>query len=48
MREAVRKRLSRLDRAWSIVFNPRRSVLDAPFPALEREVERLFERCNAR
>ena len=46
MREAVRLRLDQLGSGWQIVFNPRRTVLAAPFAELEREVEKLFRRCE--
>jgi ribonuclease P protein component len=46
VREAVRLQLDRLNPQWSIVINPRRQALDAPTPDLQREVERLFLRCN--
>ena len=46
VREAVRIHLDRLNPQWSIVINPRRKALDAPVEALQREVERLFLRCN--
>jgi len=46
VREAVRLHLERLNPQWSIVINPRRKALDAPMPELEREVERLFLRCD--
>ena len=46
MREAVRLRLDRLNPSWSIVINPRSRSLLAPAAELEREVERLFQRCN--
>jgi ribonuclease P protein component len=46
LREAIRFHLDRLNPQWSIVINPRRKALDAPLPELEREVERLFLRCN--
>ena len=46
VREAVRLHLERLNPQWSIVINPRRKALDAPMPELEREVERLFRRCD--
>jgi ribonuclease P protein component len=46
LREAVRCYLDRLDPQWSIVFNPRRKALEAPFPELRREVEKVFLRCN--
>jgi len=46
MREAVRLHLAQLSPEWSIVFNPRRKATEAPFPDLEREVVRLFARCN--
>jgi ribonuclease P protein component len=45
-REAVRLGLDRLNPQCSIVINPRIKALDAPFPYLEREVERLFRHCN--
>jgi len=46
VREAVRLRLDRLNPHWTIVINPRRKALDAPLAEIEREVERLFARCN--
>jgi ribonuclease P protein component len=46
LREIVRTRLNRLAGTWEIVFNPRKSVLEAPGEALGREVERLFSRCG--
>jgi ribonuclease P protein component len=45
-REAVRFHLDRLNPQWSIVINPRLKSLNAPLPELQREVERLFLRCN--
>lgn len=48
MREAVRLELDSLNSEWSIVFNPRRKLLDCMFPDIELEVRRLFERCNQR
>ena len=30
---------------WEIVINPRLRALTAPFPQVEREIERLLERC---
>ena len=47
VREAVRLRLDQLSPQCEVVINPRRRVLDAPFPEIEREVERLFLRCGA-
>jgi len=46
LREAVRLRLDGLNPSWSIVINPRSRSLEAPAAELEREVERLFQRCN--
>jgi ribonuclease P protein component len=46
MREAVRSQLDALPPNWSIVFNPRRTALEAPFEDLCREVGRLFARCE--
>ncbi|MFN3322048.1 MAG: ribonuclease P protein component [Bryobacteraceae bacterium] len=47
MREAVRLHLNKLSPKWSIIFNPRRAVLTAPFPEIESEVLRVFSRCEA-
>jgi ribonuclease P protein component len=46
VREAVRLLLDGLNPQWSIVFNPRRKALEAPWAELRREVEKLFLRCN--
>ena len=46
VREAVRSLLDGLSPHWSIVINPRRKAFDAPVAELQREVERLFRRCN--
>jgi len=46
VREAVRLHLEQLSPQWWIVFNPRPKAMNAPFQELEREVERLFRRCN--
>ena len=46
VREAVRIALERLNPQWSIVINPRRKTLDASTEEIQREVERLFQRCN--
>jgi ribonuclease P protein component len=45
-REAVRQQLYRLAPNWDIVFNPRRSILDAPFEEIKLEVEKVFSRCK--
>jgi len=47
MRETVRQQLWKLAPQWDIVFNPRRSVLEAPMPELLREVDKVFRRCKA-
>ena len=46
MRECVRLRLGALPAGWSVVFNPRRAAMDAPFDQLAREVERVLLRCS--
>ena len=46
VREAVRLHLDRLNPQWSIVINPRRKAFDASTEELQREVARLFQRCN--
>jgi ribonuclease P protein component len=45
IREAVRLHLPELPPRWSIVFNPRKPLLEADFDALEREVSKVFARC---
>jgi ribonuclease P protein component len=45
MREAARLQLNRLETPFSIVFNPRKAILQADRLAIEREVERLFLKC---
>jgi ribonuclease P protein component len=47
MREAVRSQRELLPSNFAVVFNPRRSVLEAPFEELCREVGKVFARCNA-
>jgi ribonuclease P protein component len=47
VREALRVRLDRLSPQWSIVINPRRKALDAPFPEIEREIEKFLLRYSA-
>jgi ribonuclease P protein component len=46
VREAVRLGLDRLNPQWEIVFNPRRAAMNSPFAELEREIQKLFQRCN--
>jgi ribonuclease P protein component len=46
MREAVRTQLNMLPDNWRLVFNPRRTVLTAPFEDLCREVGRVFAKCK--
>jgi len=45
LREAARLHLSGLPPSWMVVLNGRRAALDADFPLLRREMERLFARC---
>ena len=45
VREAVRARLDRISAGWEIVINPRLRAMKVPFPQLEQEVEKLFQRC---
>src|SRR6267154_2238828 len=45
VREVVRARLDRIGAGWEIVINPRLRAMIAPFPQLEQEVEKLFQRC---
>lgn len=46
MREAVRPELPRLGENWTIVFNPRRAVINATFEDLCRETARVIDRCS--
>jgi ribonuclease P protein component len=46
MREAIRSHLGAAPPNWTIVFNPRRNVAEAPFDDLCREIGRIFERCR--
>lgn len=48
MREATRFEVFRIPTSWNVVFNPRRTVLDAGFDDLRREVGRVFDRCSER
>jgi ribonuclease P protein component len=45
MREAVRARIEIASAGWEIVINPKRKSIDATFAEMEREVEKLFQRC---
>jgi len=47
MRAAVRRHLQAVPANWTVVFNPRRSALEAPFDDLCREVGRVLARCKA-
>ena len=46
VREVVRARLAELTAPWDIVINPRRPTAICPFADLEREIDKLFRRCN--
>lgn len=46
MREAVRSQFGLLPVNWKIVFNPRRSALEAEFKDLCAEVARIFAKCR--
>ncbi len=46
MREAVRAQFHALPENWAVIFNPRRTVFEAPFEDLCREVGRIFTRCK--
>ena len=46
VREVVRARLVELKTPWDIVINPRRPIATCAFADLEREIDKLFRRCN--
>ena len=48
LREAFRLHRTELHPRWDIVLNPRRTALDAPFPEIERALQKVIERCNSR
>lgn len=45
LREAVRHELPAFPQPIDYVFNPRRKLLDSPFPQLRAEVRKVFARC---
>lgn len=47
LREAFRLHRAELDPRWDIVLNPRRPVLAAAFPDVERAILKLIQRCNS-
>jgi ribonuclease P protein component len=47
-REVLRRRMRLLAPHWWMVLNPRRTAAEAPLGELEREIERLIERCATR
>jgi ribonuclease P protein component len=46
IREAVRLHLAAVAPQWSIVFNPRKPLLDAKFSDVESAVAKLFLKCG--
>ena len=46
IREAVRLARAGAGPRWDIVINPRRIAANAPFEAIQAEVERLVRRCG--
>jgi len=38
--------MATLPSQWAVVFNPRRTVFDAPFEEVCQEIGRVFARCN--
>jgi ribonuclease P protein component len=46
LREAFRLHRDRLGERWDLVLNPRRSMLAASFPEVERALAKVIERCK--
>ena len=46
-REAFRLHRARIGARWDIVLNPRRAALLAPFPEIERALQRVIEKCGS-
>lgn len=47
LRETVRRGLVQVEPHWRIVWNLRRASLDAPQEVLDREVNKVLQRCVA-
>ena len=45
IREAIRLELASIPPKWDIVINPRKSLHDAPWPEVLKEVRKLVSRC---
>jgi ribonuclease P protein component len=48
LREVFRLHRAKIAPKWDIVLNPRRAALEAEFAQIEREIERVIEKCNSR
>ena len=48
LREAFRLHRAEIAPQWDIVLNPRRPVLAAPFPEIERALRKVIDQCNSR
>ena len=46
-REAFRLHRAEIGPQWDIVVNPRRAALDAPFPEIERALQKVIDKCRA-
>lgn len=46
LREAFRRHRSEIGAKWDIVLNPRRAALEAPFPEIERALQKIVEKCG--
>ena len=46
LREVFRLHRSKIGPQWDIVLNPRRALLDARFPDIEKAFGRLIEKCG--
>ena len=47
LREAFRLHCSEFSPRWDVVVNPRKAMLEAAFPEIERALGKVIERCNA-
>jgi ribonuclease P protein component len=48
LREIFRLHRPKIAPQWDIVLNPRRAALEAEFAQIEREMDRVIEKCNSR
>jgi ribonuclease P protein component len=46
LREAFRIHRAEFTAPWDVVLNPRKALLTAPFPEIERALRKVMEKCG--